>query len=57
MTFREQGKSYREISKLLNTSAPTIMRMLRRNAIAQKCNVTNSNQNGIESTEKTEGVT
>lgn len=30
LSFREQGKSYRQIAQLLNTSPPTIMRMLKR---------------------------
>lgn len=31
LEFRKQGKGIREISRLLNTSAPTILRMLKRN--------------------------
>ncbi len=57
LSFREQGKSIRKTAELLNTSAPTIMRMLRRYDNGHKRNVTQSNQNGIETGQNSNSVT
>jgi len=57
LEFKKQGKGIRETARLLNTSAPTILRMLRRYDNAHLRNVTETNQNGIESNQKSEGVT
>ncbi|MCK9595930.1 recombinase family protein [Candidatus Pacearchaeota archaeon] len=57
LDFKQQGKGIRETARLLNTSAPTIMRMLRRYHNAQLSNVTNSNQNGIKTNQNSGGVT
>jgi len=57
LEFREQNKSIRETAKLLNTSAPTIMRMLRRYDNGHKCNVTELNQNGVKIGQNNGGVT
>ncbi len=57
LELRKQGKGIREISRLLNTSAPTIMRMLRRYESNHLRNVSESNQNGIKTDVKTESVT
>jgi len=45
LELKKSGKSMRETARLLNTSAPTIMRMLRRYEDGHKSNVTQSIQN------------
>jgi putative DNA-invertase from lambdoid prophage Rac len=57
LELRKQGKGIRETARLLNTSAPTIMRMLRRYEDGHKRNVTIPTQNGINLDEKSESVT
>lgn len=52
LSFREQGKGIRETARLLNTSAPTILRILERYNIGHNRNVTISNQKGIETSQK-----
>lgn len=56
ITLREQGKGIRETARLLNTSAPTIMRMLRRYDNAQLSNVSQSSQNNNKTDQKEQGV-
>lgn len=57
LQFRKQGKGIRETARLLNTSAPTIMRMLKRYEDGHIRNDTISNQNSIKTDEKEGGVT
>lgn len=57
IAFKGQGKGIRQIAKLLNTSPPTILRMLRRYEDGHKRNVTISNQNPNETAQKTTSVT
>jgi len=57
LEFKEQGKGIRETARLLNTSAPTIMRILRRYKSGQLCNVTESNENSIKNNQNKGGVT
>lgn len=45
LEFKQQGKGIREIARLLNTSPPTVLRMLRRYNNGHISNVTESNQN------------
>lgn len=57
LLMREKGMSFREIAKELNTSPPTILRMIKRYEDGQKGNVTNSSQNNNVSSVEKEGVT
>ena len=54
--FRRQGKGIRQTARLLNTSPPTIMRMLRRYEDAHKRNVTETNQFNNNEQQKNEVV-
>lgn len=56
LEFRKQGKGIRETARLLNTSAPTIMRMLRRYEDGHIRNVSISNQKDNKTDQKEQGV-
>lgn len=57
LELKKQGKGIRETARLLNTSAPTIMRMLRRYNNAQLSNVSISNQKDNKTGQNQDGVT